>query len=160
MNLEYIFNAQVDLDKAFRDSRDKNELYFDKKIVIALLVELGEFANEVKAFKYWKKDKSINRQAMLEEFADGIHFLTSIAYKNHVSPEIKLIKHHDDFSVQLAYTYQLFTKLFKKMNKKSIAKAYGAYLALGQIMNISYDDIVKSYIEKNKKNYQRIKDNY
>ncbi|TPR54654.1 dUTP diphosphatase [Metamycoplasma neophronis] len=160
MNLEFIFNAQIDLDKAFRESRDKNEQHFNTKIVIALLVELGEFANEVKAFKYWKKDKTIDRQAMLEEFADGIHFLTSIAYKHHIEPQIKVIKKYDDFSLQLAYTYKIFTKLFQNKSKRNIKKAYGAYLGLGQIMNIQYDDIEKSYIEKNHKNYQRIKDNY
>ncbi|SYV90319.1 Uncharacterized protein conserved in bacteria, partial [Metamycoplasma alkalescens] len=54
MNLEEIFEAQKILDKVFAASITKKEkVFFDKKIVIALLVELGEFANEVKSFKYW-----------------------------------------------------------------------------------------------------------
>ncbi|CRH45577.1 Uncharacterized protein conserved in bacteria [Mycoplasmopsis arginini] len=53
MNLKEIFESQKKLDKAFSDNiSKKDERYFNTKIVIALLVELGEFANEVKAFKY------------------------------------------------------------------------------------------------------------
>ncbi|TPE58045.1 hypothetical protein FJO69_00335 [[Mycoplasma] falconis] len=161
MNLDHIFKTQVKLDQAFQNNLSKEDLlYFDKKIVIALLVELGEFANEVQDFKYWKKNKVLKRADILEEFADGIHFLTSIAYKNKVKSNIKVIKKYDNFSLQLAYTYRLFTKLLKSHSKIKIRKAYGAYLGLGLIVNINYEDILKAYQAKNQKNYDRIKNNY
>ena len=53
MNLTEVFEAQKKLDLAFANSIEKTEFLNIKiKMVIALLVELGEFANEVKLFKY------------------------------------------------------------------------------------------------------------
>lgn len=53
MNLTEVFEAQKKLDLAFASSIEKTEFLNIKiKMVIALLVELGEFANEVKLFKY------------------------------------------------------------------------------------------------------------
>ncbi|QJG66242.1 hypothetical protein HGG64_00740 [Mycoplasma phocoeninasale] len=159
MNLKYIFDTQIKLDEEISNSLI-NPSNVDKKRVIALLVELGEFANEVMTFKYWKKQIKINHESMLEEFADGIHFLTSIAYRNHLNPEIPVIIKHTDFNIQLIFTYQCFTKLFKSEKKSNIKKAYGAYLGLGEIMKISYNDIIESYNKKNQKNFERIKNNY
>ncbi|AZZ65431.1 hypothetical protein DMC14_001340 [Metamycoplasma phocicerebrale] len=161
MKLQLIFDAQKRLDKAFSDNIDKKEReLFDIKIVIALLVELGEFANEVKAFKYWKKDKKIDRQKMLEEFADGIHFITSIAYPLNVSSEIEPEIKYDNFNLQLALTYKLFCNLLENKNKESVFEAFKAYLGLGSLMNIKENEIIESYLFKNQKNYQRIKDKY
>lgn len=44
---------------------------------IALLVEIGEFANELKTFKHWKKDKTINLPKAQEELIDCLHFYLS-----------------------------------------------------------------------------------
>lgn len=53
MNLTEVFEAKKKLDLAFANSIEKTEFLNIKiKMVIALLVELGEFANEVKLFKY------------------------------------------------------------------------------------------------------------
>ncbi|PZV99900.1 dUTP diphosphatase [Metamycoplasma auris] len=161
MNLEEVFEAQKILDKVFADAILKKEKsFFDKKIVIALLVELGEFANEVQSFKYWKKHKQTDRSKILEEYADGIHFLTSIAYPlsvpSKLNPDIK----YKNFVLQLSYTYKLFSNLIYQKNKENVLKAYEAYLGLGQLINITETEIIKSYMAKNKKNYKRIQENY
>ncbi|ENY68592.1 Hypothetical protein, putative dUTPase [Metamycoplasma auris 15026] len=161
MNLEEVFEAQKILDKVFADAiLEKEKSFFDKKIVIALLVELGEFANEVQSFKYWKKNKQTDRQKILEEYADGIHFLTSIAYPlsvpSKLTPKIK----YKNFVLQLSYTYKLFSNLIYQKNKENVTKAYEAYLGLGQLIDISEIEIIKSYMAKNKKNYKRIQENY
>ena len=51
-----------------------------ENIRLSLLVELGELANEWKGFKYWKKDKKINREKLLDEFADCLHFALSSCF--------------------------------------------------------------------------------
>ncbi|AZG68590.1 dUTP diphosphatase [Mycoplasma struthionis] len=161
MNLEEIFTMQKALDKKIANKileQDKENI--ETKMAIALIVELAEFANEIKTFKYWKIDKSTDREKILEEFADGIHFLTSMAYKTNLNSEIKLIFKSQDFNLQLAYTFKIFTKLLYKFNKRNIKKAYGLYLALGKLANIEYEDIIQSYLKKNAKNYQRIEENY
>ncbi|WP_412031536.1 dUTP diphosphatase [Metamycoplasma buccale] len=161
MNLEIIFKAQTELDTILMKKVIKqNEKNFEIKRGVALLVELGEFANEVKAFKYWKKHKEMNRDKVLEEFADGIHFLTSISLSKQVKSDIKIISKYDDFSLQLSYVYKLFTNLLTKCTKNNVKKAYGAYLGLGLLVNIGYNEIITSYLNKNKINYERIENNY
>lgn len=53
------------------------ELLNDK--LLALFAEVGEFANELSSFKYWKQYHVENRNKALEEFADICFFLLSIA---------------------------------------------------------------------------------
>lgn len=66
-----------------------------RNTLVALDVELSEFANEGKWFKVWKKDRKPNLKAYrapymdlddaeeynptLEEFVDGVHFFLSLA---------------------------------------------------------------------------------
>ncbi|AWX42654.1 Uncharacterized protein conserved in bacteria [Metamycoplasma cloacale] len=161
MNLEYIFKTQVKLDQAILSNVEESQKTNIKiKATIALLVELGEFANEVQAFKYWKKHKKINQEKLLEEFADGIHFLTSFANDVQLNPEIEIILKSNDFSLQLSYTYTCFTKLLNEYNYQNIKEAYGAYLGLGKLANIEYNDILNAYLNKNLINYKRIENNY
>ena len=46
---------------------------------IALLVEIGELANELKTFKRWKKQKEISWEKAKEELIDCLHFYLSWA---------------------------------------------------------------------------------
>jgi dimeric dUTPase (all-alpha-NTP-PPase superfamily) len=46
---------------------------------IALLVEIGELANELKTFKHWKSQKEIDWEKAKEELIDCLHFYLSWA---------------------------------------------------------------------------------
>ncbi|WP_233485571.1 dUTPase [Spiroplasma sp. ChiS] len=50
---------------------------FEKRI-LAFLVELAEFINEQRDFKYWSVKPASTKDVLLEEYIDGIHFLISI----------------------------------------------------------------------------------
>ena len=53
MNLKVIFEKQIKLDETLHNNViNPNEKNLREKEIIALLVELSEFANEVKLFKY------------------------------------------------------------------------------------------------------------
>lgn len=58
------------------DSGTKNSFIRTK---IALLVEIGELANELKTFKHWKSQKDINWEKAQEELIDCFHFYLSWA---------------------------------------------------------------------------------
>ena len=68
---EFIFqkNSITDGDSKKRFIRTK----------IALLVEIGELANELKTFKHWKSQKEINWDKAKEELIDCLHFYLSWA---------------------------------------------------------------------------------
>ncbi len=55
----------------------QNEDLFTRK-TLALLVEIGELANETRCFKFWSVKPASEKQVVLEEFVDGIHFILSL----------------------------------------------------------------------------------
>ncbi|HAQ08050.1 MAG TPA: dUTPase, partial [Bacillus bacterium] len=78
MNIEKLFRMQKELDRHIELQHGLvEEDLFDRKI-LALLVELGELANETRCFKFWSLKPSSEKQVILEEFVDGIHFILSL----------------------------------------------------------------------------------
>lgn len=161
MNLTKIFEMQKELDKSIYETHELDKVAHVKtKALVALLVEVGEFANEYAPFKYWKKSKAIKREAVLEEFVDGIHFLTSIANELNLDPEVKVIIANEDKSLQLAETFKAINILLSEYNVLNLAKAYGLYLGNAVLLKITEKEILNHYIAKNKINYERLKNNY
>lgn len=56
---------------------EENERLTDT--ILALMVEAGEMANEVRCFKFWSKKPRSEKAVILEEFVDMLHFYLSIA---------------------------------------------------------------------------------
>ncbi|QJR44265.1 dUTP diphosphatase [Mycoplasma miroungirhinis] len=160
MDLTRVFNLQKDLDESFAKNISPDENNLKTKIIIALIVEISEFANEVQEFKYWKVHKNINKQALLEEYADGIHFLSSICVRNNVTPFIDPIKLHDNFSMQLSEVYQAATKLFVELTEETLKNVYSLYLGLALTIGLTENEILESFYKKNEINFQRAKDKY
>ena len=50
--LEEVYQRNIELDEIFFNNYGNDNLTF-KKNCVELLVELGEFINETKCFKYW-----------------------------------------------------------------------------------------------------------
>ncbi|QJG67011.1 dUTP diphosphatase [Mycoplasma phocoenae] len=160
MNLEKVFNIQELLDEKFAENISPDEQNLEIKRIIALLVEIGEFANEVQAFKYWKVNKNLDRVKILEEFADGIHFLSSMSYKKNVDFEISPITLSTDFTIQLSHVYMEASKLFNNLTKEQLKYVYELYLGLGVTAGISEQEILDSFYRKNEINFQRAKNKY
>ena len=75
-------NEQKKLDEFIiqkKNITDTNSKQSFIRTKIALLVEIGEFANELKTFKHWKKEKEINWVKVKEELIDCLHFYLSWA---------------------------------------------------------------------------------
>lgn len=70
-----LFEKQNRLDTYIRNKTEIEVTLND--ILNAYFVEVGEFLNEVRAFKYWTV-KEIDTEKAREEFVDGLHFLLSI----------------------------------------------------------------------------------
>jgi dimeric dUTPase (all-alpha-NTP-PPase superfamily) len=90
MNLEKLFQTQ----KVLRDRIGYNEPDRFNKLILALLVELGECANEWRGFKFWSVNQIPHTSAvrvptmmeedkeyynpLLEEYVDGLHFVLEL----------------------------------------------------------------------------------
>ena len=151
MNIKKMLYAQKELDDIWMKRANLTEYPLEMTIT-AYRVELGELLQEWKQFKYWKMNKGeINRDKMLEEWADCMHFALSLEnyikkynceddgyYRyivNHIENDVK--KYFTDFDILIENT-----------------------LALGIKLGYTLDELDGAYWRKNKINWERIKNNY
>lgn len=161
MNLKKIFEMQKKLDKKIHVTHEiKDSGNVKSKRLIALFVELAELANEVQFFKYWKKEKNIKRNLVLEEYADGIHFLSSFALDLNLEEIIEPTIVSENLNLQFLKTISLIIKLNDFFTKESIKEVFSHYLGIAKILNISDEEILEEYTKKNLINFQRILDKY
>jgi len=80
-NLGELLDLQDELDQHIIKNMDQppDEKFLLTSKFLSLVVEAGELANKSRCFKYWSRKKSDGRKILLEEFADILHFLLSLA---------------------------------------------------------------------------------
>lgn len=162
IDLTDIFQMQIKLDNDIHTKHGVSYHSVIQEIKLALLVELGELANEIRSFKFWSTKLPSEKKVILEEYVDGIHFLTSMCIREKISgqfeiPNIKPI--HD----KLAIT-KFFNNLFDLSNKldtpSDIIHWYQKYLELGYLLGFDVNDIKNAYHLKNQINIDRQLNNY
>lgn len=73
-----LLDAQRNLDLHTFELRGLSYEATAEKRLLALLVELHELANETKCFKFWSVKATGNREKILMEYVDVLHFILSI----------------------------------------------------------------------------------
>ena len=80
--LQKLQSEQKKLDEFIVQKKNITDADSQKSFIrtkIALLVEIGELANELKTFKHWKSQKEVNWDKAKEELIDCLHFYLSWA---------------------------------------------------------------------------------
>ncbi|MBS4191553.1 dUTP diphosphatase [Bacillus sp. FJAT-49705] len=163
MNYQKLLAMQKGLDEHIETKHQlHNEDLFERK-VLALLVELGELANETRCFKFWSLKSSSPQEIILEEFVDGIHFILSLGLECGFDQE-------DDFKGEVAgksslndqflFVYDLISKFKHSKSLEDYKKLFQAYIHLGELLGINAEAMEKAYIDKNEVNYERQKQGY
>lgn len=153
MNINKMLLAQAELDN-FTWERSKIKEYPLNQIMLALRVELGELAQEWGEFKYWKKSrKETDKAALIEEWADCMHFALSLESDRTVVTNIDRVNMLVDFFIVQYNIYEVFDKAFKKSSLASI-------IALGYKLGFSGSELEQAYFDKNKKNWERMRGDY
>ena len=156
MDIKKMLEAQKELDKANMGKGGLTEYPLDM-VQTAYRVELGELLQEWKQFKFWKLNKGeIDRENMLEEWADCMHFALSLDYNiykyivldenafwNCVNHEKSIDIYH---SINDCFTISLFTLPYT--------------IALGLKLGYTLEELEKAYWKKNKINWERIEGGY
>ncbi|WP_422122990.1 dUTP diphosphatase [Planococcus sp. X10-3] len=163
MNLEKLFTMQEELDRYIQKNNNVEGDLFDKK-GLALIVELAELANETRAFKFWSSKGPSDREVILEEYVDSIHFLLSLG----IDQDLNMLK---EWPEPVPLADKDLTALFLKTNKSILEfmeqhsmstyqTVWSCYGAIAEILGFTYDDVMDAYLAKNQKNYDRQKDGY
>jgi dimeric dUTPase (all-alpha-NTP-PPase superfamily) len=156
MNIGHLFLLQSELDAHIEERHPRKEgtnRHHDK--VLALLVELGELANETRCFKFWSHKPASEKAVILEEFSDGVHFLLSIGLENGIEElNIKPIKARTLTELFIGL-YNAFSVLSIYFSPKTYSAAWSAYVGLGEMLGFSWDEVEAAYFKKNSKNHAR-----
>lgn len=160
MDLQQLFKMQSGLDSHIEQNHDlENRSLFNEKIV-ALLVELGELANETRCFKFWSLKGASKEEIILEEFVDGIHFILSLGLELNFDEQLTVIKpennnNHHNLTDQFLKIYQLVNQFNQEKTFSKYEQLFGEFLKLGEMLDFSSKQIYDAYIEKNEINFAR-----
>lgn len=162
INLTNLFKQQLKLDKHIHSQHNVNYAKIHTELKLALIVELAETANEIRSFKFWSNKPMSTKDIVLEEYVDGIHFITSLCIYYKVKPIFNVAK-QVRFKSKREITKSFISLLNNAALIDSPSKAkmwYSKYLTFGLKMGFSITEILKSYDAKNKINHQRQDNNY
>ena len=159
--LREMIEMQKALDSHIFEQRGIKE-YPARNMQLALFVELGELLNEYPTyFKHWKKAPVNNREKGLEEFVDCLHFQMSLFYHYE---NIIMEEWHDYNSINARFLIEnpdyLLLSIMDCVDESSNQDGLKVLFEIGNLFGFTWDEIYKAYMDKNKVNYERIKNNY
>lgn len=156
---EYFCEKQKVLDAAFMDNARWQPALKDRET--AFLVEKGEFVNEFVRELRWWKHKWNDRDRILDEFADTIHFITGIENTQFEQGEsfdaIGSFYRHNVESWDVTTMRTLLQHLIRSDN---VHESFALSLYILKASGFTEEDIERAYNEKNKVNFNRIAEGY
>lgn len=162
MNFEKLYAMQNGLDRHIEEKHKLTEESLFERKVLALLVELGELANETRCFKFWSSKPASDKQIILEEFVDGVHFILSLGiecgfqFSEELSEEIPV----RSVSEQFLEIYGAVQQFQVSKSEKEYIALFQQYLLLANMLGFSVKEIEQAYFQKNEVNYERQQKGY
>lgn len=163
MNTTTLFKMQKALDRHIESQHKlEQEDLFDRK-VLALLVEIGELANETRCFKFWSVKPASPKDIILEEFVDGVHFILSLGiecgfeYIGSITPNRTT---EANTSNQFLSIYESVQKFRSSRGQSDYVHLFESYLTLAELLGLNDAQIEQAYIKKNEVNYERQQKGY
>lgn len=161
VNLKELYSLQAELDAEIAANHNVTYESTHSRRLLALLVELGELANETRCFKYWSNKGPSPKEIVMDEYADGLHFLLSLGIPLHIDIyDYSLFKNKEDLTNQFHRMYELANRLNSDYSKANYAEAMQYYLNMALSLNMSEEDIIGSYKNKLAVNHKRQETNY
>ena len=160
MELKKLFEMQRALDSFIEQTQNVNRDVFREK-GLALMIELAELANETRCFKFWSTKGPSEKEVILEEFVDSIHFLLSLGIEKSLFintwPEMEMEVDLTDWFLR---TQEVILKFLHRPEMNEYKEVWACYGVLAHHLGFSREDILGAYIAKNEKNYERQRTGY
>lgn len=175
MNLEKLYKKQEELDRYILQKHNikmtKEELL--DNTILALLVEVGELANTTRCFKHWSTKGMMEKEIILDELADCLHFYLSIG--NQIGEEYLDIGMESGFKgldINSLLTFKLlvlYSHLGEFGNECSMSGVdlEEIYQSIGDsifkiidLLNFTDEEVEQAYLKKHEENYRRQAEGY
>ncbi|RAK21286.1 dimeric dUTPase (all-alpha-NTP-PPase superfamily) [Anoxybacillus vitaminiphilus] len=163
MDLQKLYSMQRMLDERIETQHGLQDENLVEKKMLALLVEIGELANETRCFKFWSLKPPASLEKVLEEYVDGLHFILSLGLEfNFVYTVGKIKKKTEDDSLvgQFLRVFQAVTEFQQTKSLEAYERLFTNYLQLGEHLGFTNEQIEQAYMKKNEVNHERQNQNY
>lgn len=169
MNLEKLYKMQEELDSYIwtkhktLDKLSKEELL--DNTILALLVEVGELANATRCFKHWSTKGMMEKEVILDELADVLHFYLSIGNQKNMRWEKGLtnVAEMEWFKSMSTTTliHNMYYWAVKITSNISIYNYVGdSIYKLAINLEFTDEEIEQAYLKKHEENYRRQREGY
>lgn len=129
--------------------------------VLALLVEVGELANETRCFKYWSLRAPSESSVIFEELSDVVHFALSLGID--IQFDDAFIE-YDGVSASLNDQFHNLYQTINTFSTTNLRENYRELLVtifnLAHSLGLDGEGIRTMYLLKNEKNHLRQDNNY
>lgn len=161
MELQQLFTMQKALDTYIQSEKNiSHDVFLEKGL--ALLVELAELANETRCFKFWSAKGPSDKETILEEYVDSIHFLLSLGIEKQLDDLDSWPVENKTGSLTHLFlnTHSSIQQFLQEPTRPLYEDVWKWYGAVGTSLGFTHNQIVKAYIDKNEKNYERQRSGY
>ena len=160
-SLKELYALQKGLDEDIAKRHQVTyESTFEKRL-LALFVELGEFANETRCFKFWSLKDPSEKSVILDEYADALHFFLSLGLAIGIDDfAFSFMKPQETLSKAILGVYEKVLEFDKKREKVSYGIAFQSFLNLLPLLGYSFPDMEEAYKKKLAVNYKRQETHY
>ena len=161
INLKELYFLQKNLDEEIANNHHVTyESTFSRRL-LALIVEIGELSNETRCFKYWSNKGPSTKDVIMDEYADGLHFLLSLGIPLNVDVfEYNLEKLSDNLTELFLLLYKAAISLKDDYTIKNYVLVMQLYLNIALSLDMTSIDIINAYKKKLSINYKRQETNY
>lgn len=161
MDWDALFSMQRELDEYISDHHHLEGKDMFEERFLALLVELGELANETRCFKFWSTKEKSDTDIILEEYVDNIHFLLSIGlHKGYAFSSIHFTTTYLSETIQFNHVFEKCLQFYQRQTEENYKKLFQEYLHLAGVLGFTEEDILQAYQKKNEVNYERQEKGY
>ena len=160
-NLHELFLAQAKLDETIAKNHHVSYETTRSPRTLALLVEIGEFANTTRSFKYWSNKGMEEKDVVLDEYADGLHFFLSLGIDIKSSKEVyEISKPLINLTDQFHTVYRLICNFKDDPSEENYILAFSSFLNILPLIGYTWRDLEEAYYKKLGTNYVRQETNY
>ncbi|MCA0969862.1 dUTP diphosphatase [Halobacillus litoralis] len=160
MNWNTLYDMQKQLDQYIEEQHKLQPAQHTDQKTLALLVELGELANETRCFKFWSLKGPSERDVILEEYVDGLHFLLSLGLDLGFEYQPKPVSAFHDQTEAFLEMYAKVEAFRLQKGNESYQDMFAAFLRVGETLGMTEPEIMDAYYVKNEKNYKRQEEGY
>lgn len=164
--IKEMLQMQAKLDESIMKEYGLTEIE-EAKLNMAILDEVGELTHELKGnWCWWKKTQpKVDRKKVLGELVDVWHFVLS--YTNNFDDGESMFD-TGTYEFDRGYKYYLskthfnknaLTNLFSELIDSWLEKLV-ILVVITEYLGFTIEDVHKAYCDKNKINYQRLKEGY